>query len=155
MLNIIETKNILQQNKNNLKTTDRQIELKTEEEKKSQLMYELILKHLHEEKPFIKDTFSIAELASQLNTNINYIYNAIKLSPYKNFNDLVNSYRVKIVKKQIDNGQHEQFTLSYLYHSAGFKSQSTFNRAFKANFLLNPSEYILKLKTQKQSPEHS
>lgn len=37
---------------------------------------------------------------------------------------------------------HQKFTLEHIYKEAGFSSQSTFNRIFKEQTGITPSEYI-------------
>jgi len=41
----------------------------------------------------------------------------------------------------------QNYTLEYYYTKYGFKSQSTFNKAFKRNTGMTPSDYLINIKS--------
>lgn len=92
-------------------------------------------------------SFNISELSFILKTNSNYISRSIKGNGFSNFNDYVNSYRIDYVKKSIQEQDLNKVTLLYIYTDAGFLNQSTFNRVFKKNVGVIPSEYIRSAKS--------
>ena len=86
----------------------------------------------------------ISDLAQKLNTHSKKISQVINQGFEMNFNDLINTYRVKALLQKIEEGEHSVQTLLSLAFECGFNSKSTFNRAFKRVTSLNPKEYIAK-----------
>jgi AraC-like DNA-binding protein len=50
-----------------------------------------------------------------------------------------------MVKDMLNNDVDKKYTLHYIYTSAGFRNQSTFNKVFKLLEGITPSEYITKI----------
>gem|GEM_PF-589035 len=123
-----------------------------ENEEKLKMLYQEILNYFHENEPFRKADFSTIHLANALNTNVTYISRSIKFNANTNFTIFVNNYRINLVKELINNNELEKHSLLYLYTSAGFKHQSTFNKVFKQIEGVTPTEY-LKGKAEKNSLE--
>lgn len=114
--------------------------LKDEEPKRYTDIYSQIIEYFETQQPYLNPDFKITSMASELNTNTTYLTRAIRENANVNFNGLTNHYRIKTVKKLMKtNPSH--FTLEYIYLSAGFKSQASFNRAFKKEENMTPSDY--------------
>ena len=64
-----------------------------------------------------------------------------------NFNDFVNSYRVKEVQRRLDDQSHRNLTISAIAFESGFNSNATFQRAFKNKTGVSPTEYLATLVT--------
>jgi YesN/AraC family two-component response regulator len=60
----------------------------------------------------------------------------------KNFNDFVNTYRIKHVTDCIKAGDLNQFTLYALATQAGFSNKTSFVDAFKKVHNCTPSHFI-------------
>lgn len=60
----------------------------------------------------------------------------------KNFNDLINYYRIDHFKHLILENRHQRETLLALALECGFNSKATFNRAFKKQEGVSPQTYI-------------
>jgi len=67
----------------------------------------------------------------------------------KNFNDLINEYRIEEVKSKL--AAADDSTLLAVAFDAGFNSKATFNRAFKKFTGLSPKEFQESLKSQQSS----
>ncbi|QIY91630.1 helix-turn-helix domain-containing protein [Chryseobacterium gallinarum] len=104
-------------------------------------IYKQIQDYFENDAPWKNSDFGIQDLAYQCRTNTTYISKAIKYNSNKNFNNFVNTYRINYIKEEIKNN-HSKYTLMYIYTSAGFKHQSTFNKAFKQIENMTPSEFI-------------
>lgn len=61
-----------------------------------------------------------------------------------NFNQYVNNFRIEAFKEKIKEGQNKAFTLTSIAYECGFNSKSTFNRVFKLNCGVTPSEFVKK-----------
>ncbi len=58
------------------------------------------------------------------------------------FNDFVNDYRVREVRKKLNSRESQHLTISGIALESGFNSQATFQRAFKNNTGMSPREYL-------------
>ncbi|MCU7617949.1 helix-turn-helix domain-containing protein [Chryseobacterium sp. PBS4-4] len=97
---------------------------------------------LQSEKPYQCPKFNIRKLAELLETNTTYVSKALNVFGEKKFNQLVNELRIEQVKNDIVTNEHQKFTLEYIYTRAGFRQQSTFNRMFKEQTGMTPSDFI-------------
>ncbi|MDR2499288.1 MAG: helix-turn-helix domain-containing protein [Tannerellaceae bacterium] len=106
-------------------------------------LYDCIVEYFENEKPYLDPNFSISQLSIRLKSNNSYMSKAIKLKRNMSFTSFVNTYRVERVKEMIRNSR-DMYTIEYIYTSAGFANQSTFNKAFKQLEGVTPSEYAAK-----------
>jgi len=113
-----------------------------EDSNKYNELFEEIKVYLEKNKPFKDPDFSIQQLAAELNSNSTYISRAINIKTNMNFKTFINKYRINQVKQELNNIDNDKYTLMYIYTSAGFKYQSTFNKVFKQIENITPSEYI-------------
>lgn len=112
---------------------------------KLNVLYQKIISSFEEQNPYQDPNFCIKTLADMLETNTTYVSRALNVYGKKNFSTLVNEYRIAEVKEGLAINLHEKFTLEYVYSKAGFTKQPTFNRVFKEQTGITPSEYIEKL----------
>lgn len=113
-----------------------------EESNKYNELFAEIKAYLEKNKPFKDPDFSIQQLAAELNSNSTYISRAINMNTNMNFKTFINKYRINQVKQELNDIDSNKYTLMYIYTSAGFKYQSTFNKVFKQIENITPSEYI-------------
>jgi AraC-like DNA-binding protein len=114
-------------------------------EEKYDDLYNQIVEHFKTDQPYIHPKFNVTQLANNLNTNVAYISKAIRLKKDMNFNQFINDYRIDKIKEMIQNNQNK-YTLEYIFTSAGFRNQSTFNKAFKQKEGITPSQYCKHIK---------
>jgi AraC-like DNA-binding protein len=108
-------------------------------------LYDEIERYFEEKQPYQNPDFNIQQLAADLNSNVTYISKALNQKNGNNFKTFLNNYRINEVKRNLNNKEHEKFTLKHIYNKAGFIHQSTFNRVFREVAGVTPSEYIEKL----------
>ena len=126
-------------------------EVKQQEKDRYLAVYEGIVAAMEKERMWQSPDFSELELAEHLNTNVNYIYYAMKYyGNGENFANMINRYRIQAIKERILQGEGERFTINHLYSQSGFKYQSTFNRVFKQFEGVTPKEYIKLAKSHKR-----
>jgi AraC-like DNA-binding protein len=109
-------------------------------------LYDEIERFFEEKQPYQDPDYNIQKLAADFNSNVTYISKALNQKNDANFKSFLNNYRIKEIKKDLDNKEHEKFTLKHIYNKAGFIHQSTFNRVFREIEGVTPSEYIENLK---------
>lgn len=81
-------------------------------------------------KPFLKDDFQIIDLAQELNIPMHHCSFVINSMIGSNFRDWVNSYRIKDFIERYPE-KSDKMTIEAIANESGFKSCSTFYRAFK------------------------
>lgn len=109
---------------------------------KYQILYDRIINCFEVDKPFQDAEFNIRKLADLVDSNNTYVSRSLNQIGDKKFNQLVNEYRIRQVLEDLKNDTHQKFTIEHIYTNAGFSQQSTFNRIFKEQTGITPSEYI-------------
>lgn len=101
-----------------------------------------LLEHLVHNKPYLDPDLSLSQLANQLEMPAYIITQVINMVLGKNFNDLINGFRVDAVIAKLKNGEHKTQTLTAIAYDCGFNSKATFNRAFKKATNTSPKAFI-------------
>ncbi|MAD96303.1 MAG: hypothetical protein CMB99_03155 [Flavobacteriaceae bacterium] len=92
------------------------------------------------EEYYLDDELSLGSLAEYMQMKPAELTALIKSTEYENFYDLINSYRVEAIKKQLKETNEQVIQLAY---QNGFRSKSTFNKIFKEKTGMTPKEYRL------------
>jgi len=100
---------------------------------------------LDQQKPYLIPDLTLNQLAGMVNLNSVLLSKVINTGYQLNFNDFVNSYRVKEVLARIEGKQNKSFTLLSIALESGFNSKATFNRAFKKYMGKTPVDHIREL----------
>ncbi|WP_394746859.1 helix-turn-helix domain-containing protein [Spongiimicrobium salis] len=109
-----------------------------------------ILGKMEAEKPFLNFDFSLATFSKQLQTNPSALSNLLNHHLNTSFNDFANKYRVQEVKDKLKEGAHHTLTLESIARESGFKSKTTFYRAFHKHTSQTPKAYLDQLKKNKK-----
>ena len=100
-------------------------------------LQQLMEKHSYYQDPKL----NLYQLAQYAGTNTAVLSRIINQEGKVNFNDFVNAYRIKAVKRALQTDQNSIMTIEGLALEAGFNSKSTFLRAFKKSEGMTPSQY--------------
>lgn len=112
----------------------------TEEDEKLKELFEKI-EHLMNSKALYRDAnLTLKSLSKLLVTNVTYVSKAINNHSNSNFNSYVNHYRVNAAQNLLNDDQNE-LSMKDIGEYCGFNSYSTFNRIFKQETGLTPSQY--------------
>jgi len=98
--------------------------------------------YLTNNKPYLKQGFSINEFSLALGLPAKLVSFLINNHFNKNFNDFVNSFRIDYVTDCIKAGDLDQYTLYALATQAGFSNKTSFVDAFKKVHNCTPSQFI-------------
>jgi AraC-like DNA-binding protein len=102
---------------------------------------QLLETHFTENLPFRKNGYTIGDLSHELNIPSHHLSAFINQEYGKNFNELINDYRVDYLEQSIkSSADHFQFTLEALGREAGFNSRAAFISAVKKKRGKTPSE---------------
>jgi len=86
--------------------------------------------------------FSLERLAMLAQSRYKYVSQVINEHYQQNFNNFLNSYRIKeACKRMRDLDNYGNYTIEAISESVGFKSRSTFVASFKRITGLTPSQY--------------
>lgn len=133
----------------------RQIRTYLGQEQKEKLA-EAIVHIMENLMPFCSADFSLNSLAASVNSNIKYVSIVINDVFKKNFSTFVNEYRVNLACERLaDNDGFENYSISGIGESVGFKSNATFTTVFKKFVGITPSVYYkLAKETRNKAPKH-
>jgi YesN/AraC family two-component response regulator len=150
----IEKAQILLDQQNNIltKSTDTGIIAPQLEEetpaKRSQILFVDAMEIIVKKKLYLDPDLNQKSLALELGTNRQYLYEALNYKGEDNFRGLINRLRVndakKIIEASIVNG--DKINFSAINEKVGFRSYSTYYRAFKGLTGLTPNEYAEEFK---------
>jgi AraC-like DNA-binding protein len=99
--------------------------------------------HFRDNLPFRKNGYTIGDLSHELNIPSHQLSAFINQEYGKNFNELINEYRVDFLAGMIKSStDHFQYTLEALGKEAGFNSRAAFISAVKKRTGKTPSEFF-------------
>jgi AraC-like DNA-binding protein len=104
------------------------------------LYFEKLEELLLKQKQYRNPLLNIDLLAKQIMISSSRLSQIINQKSGKNFNDLVNFYKIEDAKKLIESASNDKNILQIAYE-VGYNSKSTFNTAFKKTTGLTPSQY--------------
>ena len=93
------------------------------------------------QKPYLDEDLTLGKLAEQLSVKDKELSMLLNQYMRTSFFDLINKYRVDAIKKKIEMETYERYTLYGIACECGFKSRTSFNRVFKRETGLSPSDY--------------
>ncbi len=111
------------------------------QERESVEYLEKLTKHMEEQKPYLDGDLTIGDISEELDIPRHHITQTINTNLNQNFYGWVNSFRINEVIDRMKDPKHQDFSLMRLALDAGFNTKSSFNRIFKEQTGLTPSEY--------------
>ena len=123
---------------------DRQQQI-TSDKKNAEAIFAQLDKMILVEKLYQQPRFSLQDLAQRSGLSSKDISWAINDGCHLNFCDYINSHRIAEVKTNlVDNTDKNLLDIAF---AAGFNSKSSFNKSFKKQNGITPSQYILSIKS--------
>lgn len=101
-----------------------------------------INQYCHNEKPYLRPDFEIADLAEAMQVPKLHISYACRFAYNKKFTEIRNHMRVEHAKQLLQESLTINKTIDAIGKLSGFKSRSTFYEAFKAETGMTPSQYL-------------
>jgi len=90
---------------------------------------------------YLDPELNLKALSLTSNIPIHYISQIINQQFGKNFFDFVNSYRAEALKLKLSDESFDNYKIEAIAYTCGFNSKAAFQRAFKKNTSLSPSEF--------------
>lgn len=103
-----------------------------------------VVRIMENRKPWLQDDFSIDDLARLAHTNRVYLSKSVNFHSGRNFNQLVNFYRVRYAVELIR--KDPSLRMNEVSRMCGFHTVVSFNMAFKLNERMTPTEFAQSLK---------
>ena len=103
---------------------------------------------LHEEKVFKQNNISLDILAEKLDTTRHNISQVINEHFDMNFFHLINKYRIAEAKEILKNDRNRNLNIIDVAYDVGFNNKVTFNKAFKAETNMTPTEYLQRVQLE-------
>lgn len=110
------------------------------DEKLDELAKQLLV-FMEDKKPYLTEELSLYTLAKDLNISTNLLSQIINQNLDTNFFKFINSYRIQEVKKMLKDPSFHHYSILGIAYEAGFNSKSTFNKIFKEETGMTPSEF--------------
>lgn len=104
--------------------------------------------YLEEYKPFLKASFSLAQLSSALDIPVHHFNIYFRKTQQSNFLEQRMRWRIRHAKELIDAGKDKILTLEAIGIESGFQSRTTFFVNFKELVGESPSSYAERKNTQ-------
>ena len=108
-----------------------------------ELIKEKILQAMAMDKVYEDPSLSLLSLSQITGTNPSVLSRIINTGIGKNFNDMVNGYRVEALIERLHQHRHHAETLLALAFEVGFNSKATFNRAFQKHTGQSPKAWLV------------
>ncbi|WP_169301438.1 helix-turn-helix domain-containing protein [Pontimicrobium aquaticum] len=97
--------------------------------------------YIEENNTYLNKEITLHYLSKKINTNSSYLSKAINHHYKLSFTDFLNQFRIKKAKEIIESPKIDIYTMEAIAKQSGFKSISTFNRAFLKFEGQTPSQY--------------
>nr|WP_301005312.1 helix-turn-helix domain-containing protein [Lunatimonas sp.] len=100
-----------------------------------------VIRYLCTQKAYLNPEFNLELMAADLDIPRNKLSQVINSGQNKNFHRLINEYRIREVKERLLDPSYSHFSVLGIAFECGFNSKSAFNRIFKEETGLTPSEF--------------
>lgn len=101
----------------------------------------IIFEYLTSKKPYLNPEYSLQMMVDDLTISREKLSYFINNSQQKNFYKFINEFRIKEVKEKLLDPGYSHYTVLGIGFECGFNSKTSFNRTFKDETGLTPSEY--------------
>jgi len=101
-----------------------------------------IIDYLNDEKPYLNPDYNLEMMADDLNISKHKLSQVINSGQQKNFYKFINEFRVEEVKHRLADSGYRHYSILGIALDCGFNSKTSFNRIFKEETGLTPTEFI-------------
>ena len=101
-----------------------------------------IIQLMETQQLYLNQDLKVSDVANALGVHRNAISACINAQKGCSFNQFINDYRVEYAKKLLR--ETDEIKIAHICHEAGFATESTFFRAFKASTGMTPKEWAEK-----------
>jgi AraC-like DNA-binding protein/tetratricopeptide (TPR) repeat protein len=107
---------------------------------------------LEEKRLYLKQDFTLHNVAKRLKTNTAYLSKIVNSELDKNFSSYVNELRINYIVIELkNNSKLRSYSINAIAEEIGYKSPESFTKYFKIATGISPSIYIKKINQMKES----
>ncbi|MBK8563585.1 MAG: AraC family transcriptional regulator [Saprospiraceae bacterium] len=107
-----------------------------------------IEKAMNESKPYLDSSLRLSNFSSQVTASPHHVSQAINMKAGKSFPDYVNCFRFEHAKALLTQSNGHEAMVTEAMYAAGFNNKTSFNRIFKEQTGMTPTEYKASLKKE-------
>ncbi|WET50484.1 helix-turn-helix domain-containing protein [Chryseobacterium indologenes] len=100
-----------------------------------------LLEFMETAKPYLDEELSLQKLSLLMDISTHQLSHTINQGLNTNFYKFVNAYRIEEVRKKLKDPEFEKYSILGIAFESGFNSKSTFNKIFKEETGMTPSEF--------------
>jgi len=115
--------------------------LSKEEKAELRLIYEKVLSRLQDDQYYLNKSLKLSDLSEEIGERERQVSKAINTFEKRNFNSLVNLYRIKHAQAIMEGGEFSFYTIEAIAEESGFSNKVSFYNAFKSEVGMSPSQY--------------
>lgn len=105
------------------------------------LYKEKIIKITEEDEVYLSYDLTQANFAQKIGLSSQHLSEVLYFGFNKNFYQFINYYRINEAKKILESSTNKELKILAVAFDSGFKSKTTFNRVFKEQTGLTPTQY--------------
>ena len=94
-----------------------------------------------EEKPFLDSEITLPKLAKKLSISTHHLSQILNQQFNQSFFDFINSHRINEAKILLKKQENKNIKIIEIGFMVGYNSVSSFNKSFKKNTAITPSQY--------------
>lgn len=102
---------------------------------------EQLLEIIENDRPYLDGELRLSDLADKMDIPSHQLSQVINRATGKNFFDFINGYRIGFAKVLLDDSKEQDVNMLDIAMQSGFNSKASFNRVFKKETGLTPSQY--------------
>ncbi len=103
--------------------------------------YQLLLKQMQSERPYLQTDLDLAGLASMVNCSSNQLRQIIQNHTGSGFYEFLAQYRLAEARQLLSDPSEQRYTIEGIAMQCGYASRSAFYKAFKANTGSSPADF--------------
>jgi AraC-like DNA-binding protein len=105
-------------------------------------LYDALIRHIEEKKPYLDPELTLSELAEQMGETRHRLSEVINRKAGKNFYGFINDFRLEATKEALETDRFPEYTILAIANEFGFKSSSVFYSLFKKKYGQTPKEIV-------------
>lgn len=122
-----------------------------QDKNQSDIVSQKLLKFMETERPYLDEELNLQKLSLLMDISTHQLSQTINQGLSTNFYKFVNAYRIEEVKKKLTDPEFEKYSILGIAFESGFNSKSTFNKIFKEETGMTPSEFKKSGSVKKES----